>query len=281
MATRKTRNLLLALPVVLLIAVAGVYFVRNALVRSAIEEGGSQALGVTTSLDGVDLDLMGQQFSLKEYHVENPEGFGGGDFLRLERGHLEVDGGTVLAETIRVPRFELEGIDLSLIQKGRDGNYRAILENVRHSLKPAASHDDTGSDKSKKVWVEEIVIQDVRVSVRLELPGREPTVGSVEIDELVLHDVGGEDGVGVGQLTALITQGLIESTLQASGGELPSLLEAGIRQRLNELPALSSLGVDLDTMGATVSLRDLDASGMVDQARSKILGVLTGDDEGK
>lgn len=279
---RATRNVLIIVPVLLLVAIGGVYLVRNTLVRSAIEEGGSQALGVDTSLSGVDLDLMGQEFSLDGYEVANPEGFGDENFLSLQRGHLEVDGGTILSETIRVPRLELQGIDLSLVQIDRDGNYRSILESVRRAQKPASDGDSGASEEGKKLWIDEIVISDVKVSVRLELADREPTVGSVEIDELVLHDVGGEEGVGVKQLTALITQGLIESTLQASGGELPSLLEAGIRQRLNELPALSSLGVDLDTMGATVSLRDFDADGLLDEAKNRVLDVLTGDDgEGK
>jgi hypothetical protein len=226
----------------------------------------------------VNLDLLGQSFTMDAYTVDNPQGFGGEGFLHVQRGRLEVDGGTIFSDTLHVPRLELSGIELNLVQLGRDGNYRTILDNIHRFQSP--QDENTEDEGGKSLAIDEVVIDNVRVSVRLELADREPTVGSVQIDELVLHDVGGEGGMPVGQLVATITQGLLQSTLEASGGELPSMLEAGIRQRLAELPALASLGIDLDTKGATVSLRDLDPQELLDQAKDEVLDVLGQDDSG-
>ena len=233
--SKKKRTALITLGVLVVIT-AGAYVLRNQLVRSAVESASERSLGVPTAIARMQVDLLGQSLALSGYRVSNPEGYGDDPFFRIGKGSVEVQGGTVLSDRIRVPQLRLEGVELSLRQRGTDANYRTVLDHVR-----SMRTQGTPTEDPTIVDVDEVVIRDLVLAAHLELPGTDPIDERVTIDELRLTGVSTGEGVPLDQLIARVVQATIDRALEQGAAELPEQLASNLGARLDELPDLEAL----------------------------------------
>ena len=73
------KSILFGLATILVLLVGGFYFVYSNLdeiVRTAIEEYGSQVVGTSVSVSGVSISLTEGKGTIKELRVAEPKGFG-------------------------------------------------------------------------------------------------------------------------------------------------------------------------------------------------------------
>ena len=265
-AGRIARRLAIGLPLALVAVLAVLYLARNHLVKSAVENGSRQALGVEVALAGVDLDLRGTTFGMEDYRAHNPEGFDPGDFLRLERGALAVEGGSIFSSTIVVPRLQLEGLHLELLQTAEGSNFGTVLSHLE------AFRGEGGPEPSregKRLLIRELVIQGISVSARLELPGADPVQAQAEVKGLRMTDVGGEEGLTIGQVAGVVTQAVLDRALDEVGGRLPEALARGLRGRLGGMTGLDELGIHLEGASGSGSV---DPGDLLDKVKGLVGG---------
>ncbi|MGD9691503.1 MAG: hypothetical protein AB7G17_01530 [Phycisphaerales bacterium] len=260
---------LLAVVILLIVVVVSI----NGIARTAIEKGGTYALGVPTHLDGANVGLVSGTFSMSGLRVENPEGYTGPNFLTLGNGGVAVSLGTLQQDVVELPSLRLETITASLERKGGSSNYQTILDHVKSVTGGGGETEPTQqpSEGGKKFVVRELVIRDVRV--HLDVFGapegglKKLTAVDIPIDEIRLQNVGqtgtgvGGTGVTMGEMASIIVRAVLAAAVEKGGGLIPGDI-------LGELQgSLASLG-DLQGLGMSVVA---DAKGVVEGVAGEVV----------
>ncbi len=239
--------------IVLIVVVVSI----NGIARTAIEKGGTYALGVPTHLDGANVGIVSGTFGMSGLRVENPEGYSSESFLTLGNGGVAVSLGTLRRDVVELPSLRLERITASLERKGGTSNYQTILDHVKGvtggggETKPTTKPSEGG----KKFVVRELVIEDVRV--RLDVFGapdgglKKLTTVDIPIDEIRLKNVGqtgtgvGGTGVTMGELASIVVRAVLGAAVEKGGGLIPGDILGELRGSLASLGDLSGLGIEV------------------------------------
>ncbi len=276
-APKKKRGLvklLLAIPIVLVLLVIGLVVVAaiyvDSIAKTGIEQGGTYALGVKTSLNTADVKLLSGGVTLAGLNVDNPEGFTTPHFLALNSGSVVVSLASLRSDTVEIESFELSGIDLNLEKSSAGANYKAILDNLKRLEGSGDSKPAPSSSKSSKTFIiRTLTITDIAVHADVLPIGGELTRTNVAIDQIKLTDVGSKGGSGVEmtQLVSIITKALFNAIAQ-SGLNLPADLLGDLQGQLAQLESLGDLGISMasDVSGQLESALGDVAGGLQDQA---------------
>lgn len=234
--------------VILLVVLLGVgMFYADDLAKTGIEKGGSDALGVPTTVESCDVGFFSTSFGLENLDIANPEGFGDDEFLHLGRGKVEVSATSLMSDKIEVPLLELSEIRVNLIHGADGSNYGKIMEN----LEKFQGQPEEDKGEGKRFVVEKILVKDVVVKV---VPMKELfTTVSIPIDEIELKDVGSDSDKGV--LLSDLAGILVESILtQASlDSKMPAMVSGALKGQLGKLSGLKDAGVQmLDGLGKQI-----------------------------
>ncbi len=234
----------LVLGCLVLLVIAGVVFVYyiNGIARSAVEYGGTYALGVETTLDSVDVGLWSGELELAGLSVANPEGFEAEHFFRLGKGHVVTEAGTLWEDRVVVPQVTLSGLSMNLEKKSGKANYAVIIDNLGRfeSKEPASPGPEPSippAKSGKQYIVKKLIVENIEVQVELLPIGGSLTRVPVKIDRIELTDLGSGEGEGVkmDQLIAIVTKAVL-SAVVGKAGDLPA-------EVLNELgKGLEGLG---------------------------------------
>lgn len=248
----------LALLVVVAIGV-GVWWVFHnidSLAKRGIEQGGTYALGVPTTVDRVSLGIFSGDLSLSRLNVANPQGFASPHFLTLGSGDVKVTVNSLNQPVIDVPTLHLKGIDVNL-EKGSSGaNYQKILDSLAR-LKGSSKPSAPGS-ADKRLIIHDLAIDDVNIHVNmLGAPGQvgavlnSATKLNVPIDHIQLKNVG-QTGSGVGgsgvtpeELTSIIVQAVMAAAVDKGGGIIPGDILGDLRGGISSLGGLADIPVSV------------------------------------
>lgn len=218
------------------------------IVKTGIQEGGHYAMGVPTKVDTVSLSLLKGTFSMEQLDIGNPAGFITPHLMKAGKFNLAVDSGSVLSPVIKIPKFELDGLDIN-IEETKDGtNMSVVMGNIQKlggakdsapaaqpsEKKPEAKQPETkqpeakGSqekkqDSGKKVRVDYIAIRNVVAHFRLAgIAGAAGPI-TVRVPLIELRDIGTDkEGVSIGQLMGQLTPAIMASILETGKGILPT-----------------------------------------------------------
>ncbi len=246
------KKTLLRLAVVLLVLIvaagAAVAFYLDAIAKGAIERGATYALGVRTTLDDADLRPLSGRLSIGGLKVDNPEGFKGDHFMRLEQGAVAVRLGSLRQEIVDLPHLRLSGLDLNLERVKKEANYDVILGNLKklQSAEKEPSDEPVEKKPGKKFVIQEVTISDIHVGIDLVPVLGAPTRLDVPIEEIRLENVGSEGGVAMDQLTGIVTQAIF-AALMNKAGSLPADLVRDLGDSLAGLRQLGGLGISVAT----------------------------------
>lgn len=271
----------LAVVVVLLVGVAigAVFFYIDSIARSAVERGGTYALGVPTTLRSADVGVLTGDFALDGLKVENPEGYSSDHFMTLDHGDVAVKLSTLREEVVHLPTLNLKQIDVNLESKGNASNYAVILENLKK-----LESSPTPPEEQKKFIINKVVIQDVKVHANLLPLAGDAAVMHFPIAEIVLEDVGSETsgGMVLSDLAGVIVKAVFAAIVDKGGELLPLDVLGDLQGRLGDLESLSSMGIDMAT-NAGKAVEDVmkQAEGTVGDATKAVEGAKGAVDEAK
>lgn len=254
-------RLLIILVIVLIVgAFVGARYVDGA-ARSAVESAATESLGVETTLEGMKIGILDSNCTMDGLRVANPEGFAGDTFLRMRQGHIDVNLGTLLDDTVEIPELTLDGIDVNIVLDGDRGNYDVILDNM--------AKDSDAEESSRKYIVRNLRIREVNVQATLSplaaVTGSQGSLVKLTVPEIVLKDVGsgGKDGVALAQLGDTIVQAILGAVAKHGVG-LPQRLLDDLKGGLVNLPGFAEL--ELDVVGNVEKVLEQSLGGAVEGA---------------
>lgn len=254
------RLLLAAVAVALLIVVAltVVFLSIDAIAKSAIEKGGTYALGTDTSVSSVSVGVFKGEFSMKGLKVANPRagGFASPHFLTLGTGATAVSLSTLRQPTVEISTLTLDGLDANIEGKGGATNYGAILDNLAKATGGGGSTPAPADPNEKKFVIRQLTLSNIKVHVNMTgslLPGAigdsvgKVTNVTIPIDRIELKDVGrtgegvGGSGVTMAQLSGIVVKAVLAAAAENGGGLIPGDLLGDLRGKLTSIASLDAL----------------------------------------
>lgn len=210
--------------VVLLIAlVATVHLWIDPVAKHAIEVAGTSALGVTTTLDEINIHVFRGEATLRGLNIANPPGYEAEHFLDLGHGSVAVSLKSLGSDTVNVPTLLIEDLHVNL-EKNKDGyNYEKILKNLESEPAPEEQKD---AGPGKSFLIREVVIRNVAVRYDVNLAVTAPTV-RVTIAEKRYENVGQDHKVTLSEVMGILLKSVLRSIAEA-GGDLPGDVVQGL-----------------------------------------------------
>ena len=211
--------------VVLIVAVAGAVFYVDSIAKKAIEYGGSEALGVPTTLSKVSISLFGGEANLKDLQVANAPGFKAQRFLSLGTGEVAISLGSLTGGTIIVPKVRLADIEVNLEQSGKRSNLDPILAKAKSASGSQASPASSASGKSggKKIIVDLFVIEGVNVNAQLAMLGQSSDI-KLQLPRIELRNLGADKGgMPMEELVQKVVQAILDVAANSSAELSPAL----------------------------------------------------------
>lgn len=230
----------LVLLVLSILAVVGFAFFIDKVAKTMVEEGGTYAMGVETTLDSADVGLFSGEFGIEGLQVKNPSGFTADHFLKLGKANLGVDMSSTRTDALIVPQILIEDVALELERNKSGSNYSRILKNLERF-----EGADTGPEpepeeqpqSGKKFIVKEIVMRNIGATVRVEALGQNKTI-PVTVPEIIVNDIGTtDDAQTVGDLLSRVLQEVLDAVLEAGAGLIPEDLLNDLNSQLSSLRA--------------------------------------------
>ncbi len=215
----------------------------DAIVKAAIERGGTYATQTTTTVDDVHLGLTDGTFEMNGLTIANPVGFSSDHFFKLAGTNVKLDTASITSNTISVPSVSFDGIDV-ILDKGKDpSNYNTIL----NSLKRFENSDTKAAPENrggKKVTIDTLTLNNIDIRVA-NMPGVSLLTGDVAINipTIELKDIGKDKPMTTAEVVNLVIKTVLTAAVEAGGGILPTDVLSGLASGLTDLSSLSDMGI--------------------------------------
>ena len=238
--------------VVLLGVGVGIFFYNiDSLAKRGIQDGGTYALGVPTTVGSVSLHVFSGDMSLSELDIANPQGFAAKHFMKMKKGEVAVTLDSLNKDIVEIPKLTLSGIDLNLERSSSGSNYGKIIENLS-KLKGSSSPSGT----EKKFIVRELTIENI--SIHADLLGAPGPIGqvvnpvgkvNVPIERIQLKDVGktgtgmGGTGVTMTEFSKIVVQAVLAAAADKGYGTIPGEILNDLKSAVTSFDGLVNLPV--------------------------------------
>lgn len=261
---KKIKRLILAVVVLGVVGMASGVMYIDRIARLGVEAGATYALGVKTTLGGMDVGILTGSVALSKLHIANPQGFDTPHFMDLSHGSMAVSLGTLTSDTVTLPELKLGGLDLNLERKGTASNYKVILDELKKfeskgegaASGKATTAEPGPSGGGKKFVVKQVVIDGVKVQVNLLPVGGNLSRVPIVVPRIELNDVGTGPGGGVemGKLVGIVLRAVLDSVVRSGGGLIPDDMAGELRAGLDALGNLG--GVSAKVIGDVTTVVD-------------------------
>lgn len=216
------------LVVLIAIGIGGYYLYSNldVIIEQAIEQVGSEELGVAVRVDRVELDLEAGRASVFGLSVANPDGFQGAEAFTLGEITLDLDLESIREQSPIVLdeiRVESPVVFYELNIAGKS-NLEILGENAPGGGDVGATDEAVGeSEPPLRLRIRSIRFADGRVEADTRAIGGNRTKATLAT--AVLSDVGGANGATAAEIGSIVAQELTRQTLLAVGqGQLDKIL---------------------------------------------------------
>ena len=244
---KKLLKIFIGVAVVFLVVIVGIAVVAGIMIdrvaKSAIETGGSYALGVETTVDKADVQLMKQAFDMEGLNIANPEGFDQ-SFLKLGSGGVSVD--SVTGSVITIPTLSLHDIEINLLKNDTGSNYQIILDNLKKFESNEKAGTNTPEDGGMKFVINQVDIQNVKVHLQLTPLGGKLTAIDVDLDKVDLKDVGtAGKPVSAGDIIGITVKAIMSAAVNKGGDLFPGDMLGDLQNNMAGLDSLGEMGVSV------------------------------------
>ncbi|NBC05119.1 MAG: hypothetical protein GVY20_15650 [Bacteroidetes bacterium] len=188
-------------------------FAINGIVKSAIEEDGSELFQTAVEVGNVNISMWNGTSEIYGFTVSNPDQFSDQPAIELDEIQLKIDLASMLSDTILIENIRITGARLFFEQEGFGINLRSLNQNMDLS----ADEDDA------VIVIEHLVVESATVQVSSTID-RERTV-EANIETIELEGIGRDGNNTLKQSMQQILEPLIERAIQEAmtGGLLRQL----------------------------------------------------------
>lgn len=205
---------LIALVALAVIGIIIMTFYIDSIVKSGIEDIGTEMTGTRVTVDNVSVSLFSGDGTVQGFRVANPEGYETENALSVDDFSIAIDVTTLLSDVVVVNEVIIGGPAVYVEQKLPENNLQTILSNINEAVA-------TGTSTDKELIIEYFLLENGSADLYTEVGGERSA--RVELSEIELHDLGrGGEQQALEQAIKEIADRVIEQALEAvmqSGGE--------------------------------------------------------------
>jgi hypothetical protein len=161
---------------VLLLALVGGFLARNRIAVSVVESVGSKVAGVPVTVGALDVSVFGSG-EAGEFSVANPAGFSAPAALSVKKAFAAVKIFSLLGDTIRVNKIEIDGVEVNCETAGTKNNLAMILAS-------ALSYSSGTGSAQGGVVLSEGEIKNIKIN--MAFPGDASDAFVISIDSVSL-----------------------------------------------------------------------------------------------
>jgi len=210
----------IGLVVLIAVGIAGYYLYSNldVLVEQAIEQVGSDTVGVAVRVDRVELDLEAGRASIFGLSVANPIGFEGAEAFALGEITVDIDLDSILDQNpiiLDEVRIESPAVFYEL-NAARKSNLDILAENASRGSKAEEAKEDAGaSEPPLRMSIRKIRFADGQVEADTRAVGGNRLEAKLATSKL--SNVGGQNGAPASEIGSIVVEDLVRRTLLAIG----------------------------------------------------------------
>ena len=230
------KRIILGLVILLVIVVLVLWMMIDSLAKAGVEKGGTYALGVDTKVDTLSLSLLSGQLTMNGLTIANPEGYKTEHLMKSGRFNLEIETGSVFTDTVRIPRFELDGLDVNIEQKLGKSNVGEVMDNVK---KRSGSKEKGG----KEFDIDLLVIRNVTAHVQVLPIGGKASTLTIKVPLIEMKNLTPENrkGIVMSELIAKLFPAIIGGVIDKGKGVLPAGMTADLTRHVEGLKKVFTL----------------------------------------
>lgn len=227
---------LIFIVVIAIATVAGVTFYLDSIAKKAIEYGGSEALGVTTTLDKIHISVLDGSSSLNGLAIANPKGYSATNFMALDQATVAIDIKSITSDIIHISEISLTGLQLNLEQSSQASNAKTIMGNLpqgsttTQQTPPAKKETDrkeaktTPSSSDKKFIIDNFELSGISVTAKLQALGANLSDISLNVPPIKRTEIGkAQGGLTMPELMQYIVKQVIDAVAKNSKSLSPAL----------------------------------------------------------
>lgn len=215
------KKILIGISAIVVVAVlAVVFFLGNIdkIVKGALEDVGSELLGVPVKVASVKIELKKGSGQITGLTIANPTGYSAPNALEMEMIRFGFNLGSLGKQPIVVKELDVINPVVQLeVKENGSSNLKTLQDNIDKNRAKAdkkaaeqTSSDATPKGEPVRISIGKLAMTDVTVHVNA--PGQEPR--SVVIPHIVEEDVGNGEGLTPGEIGKLIVDRIIISSLE-------------------------------------------------------------------
>jgi len=206
--------------IVVVAVLAVVFFLGNIdkIVKGALEDVGSELLGVPVKVASVKIELKNGSGQITGLTIANPTGYSAPNALEMKMIRFGFNLGSLGKQPIVVDELNVNNPVVQLeVKEDGSSNLKTLQDNIDKNRAKAdkKAAEQTSSDAIPKgepvrISIGKLTMTDVTVHVNA--PGQEPQ--TVVIPDIVEKDVGNGEGLTPGEIGKLIVNRIIISSLE-------------------------------------------------------------------
>lgn len=201
------------------VIIAGILLITlslDGMIKSGIEENGSELLQTRVTVDNVSVSLFSGSGTISGFTVQNPDDFSDEQALYIEETSMKVDIRSLFTDQIVVNELIVESPDLFFEQIGVGVNLKKLNDNM-----------DLDSEESSEtsLIIDYLLIEDGNVTVSSSLE-RERTT-EVTLSEFTLNDIGRDGNNTVKESVRQILKPLLQKAMEEA-------LKSGVTEQLED-----------------------------------------------
>ena len=178
----------------LILVVGGVgaylYFNSGALLKSAIEEYGSEAVGVPLRVSSVSLSPTEGSGEIRGLTIANPPEFGSGALMSIGLTRVGVAYSETSETLVVLNEMVVDAAELNVIAKGRDTNVQALQERLESQSSSGSASSGSSSTPEPKIIVDRLRLTNTRANVQSDILGET----TLNVPDVRLDNVGRTEG---------------------------------------------------------------------------------------
>ncbi len=205
----------------------------NDIVRTVVEDIGSEKLNTKVSLSKADISLMDSRVLLSGLRIDNPDGFSDARIFEMDNVIVDVELLSLLENTVSVKEILIDGAKITVEQKGTSTNVQKLLDDIEQGDETPATVEDAESPSSlDDLLVKVSQFQFVGSSAKLvtEQWGEQ----DLQLSEIKLKDIGGAKGVPVDELVGEIIRPIVKKLKLATEARLKEIFKEKAKEKLKE-----------------------------------------------
>ncbi len=264
-------KVLIAIVVVLVVGLIGVYLARNVIAASVIRTAASSVLGVKVDVESVDVNLGGSA-QLNGFAVGNPPNYKQPHVLTAGMIRVVLNPSESTTSKLVVEEVLLDDVDVFFIAKDGKNNVSQITDGLQSS-----GGESSKGGESMEIVIKKIVLTKLQAHASLD---DSPGDALAMIERIELTNISTKGGVDDAsrQLSGKIFEITMQATFNAVGKQLPGAISEGVGKSLDAAGVV--IGQTAKAVGEAAN-KAVEGAGKALEGAGKGLGDLFGGNKDK